>query len=269
MKEEQEGQWVVPNPQIPRNFGLMNLIFGGILLLLGAGQAALTVYGPKLFQPLEDQFKERFKEENAKRETRIAELKDQIKVAKTEDEKANLQTELLGLQKKPELDPKMFDQAKSLQTDPRILAYTYTEMITGIILNVLMVVSGVGLLMLAEWARRLAVAVGWLKILRWVTIVAATAFVILPITTAKMEPMLRKVQMQVAAGPGGGASSFAVMATQMQAVLTIVTSVASAVIACIYPVFLIWFLTRPKARAACLAAKPPARKDHLGEPAIP
>ena len=32
--DEQQGKWVVPNPQIPRSFGLMNIIFGAIMVLL-------------------------------------------------------------------------------------------------------------------------------------------------------------------------------------------------------------------------------------------
>jgi hypothetical protein len=268
MKEQQEGQWVVPNPRIPRNLGLMNLIFGGILLLFGAGQAALTYYGPKWFEGFEDQIQEQFKAQNAEREAKIAELTEKLKAAKTEDEKKDFETQLVSLQKKPQLDPKLFEEAKGLQTDSRIVAYTYTEMATGVILNILMIVSGVGLLMLAEWARRLAVAVAWLKILRWVTIVGATAFVILPITTAKMQPMLQRMQVQVGGGPGGGGgTSVALMATQMQFVVGIVTTVASAVIAAIYPVFLIWFLTRPNARAACLAATMAStHRDRQGEP---
>ena len=41
MAEQQEGKWVVPNPQIPRTFGMMNIVFGILLFLVGAGYIAV------------------------------------------------------------------------------------------------------------------------------------------------------------------------------------------------------------------------------------
>ena len=72
--------------------------------------------------------------------------------------------------------------AMGMAQDPRIVRYTYVEGIAGIILNVLMVISGVALLRMADWGRRLALGVAWLKILRWVAIMVFTLVVIVPIT---------------------------------------------------------------------------------------
>lgn len=264
MNKQQEGQWVVPNPQLPRSFGLMNIIFGSILLLFGVGQAALTFYSPVVFKGFEDQARRQLEELKAKRQTKIAELKDKVKTAKTEEEKKDLEMELQALQSNQGLDPaKFLDEIKSLQTDPRIAIYTYTEMSTGILLNLLMIVSGVGLLALAEWARRLAIATAWLKIARWVAIVAATTFVIVPITTEKMQPTFRSIEKQTGRFGGRAAPFAASNLAELSAMANVVTAVGTALVAVVYPVFVIWFLTRPPARAACLAAAKPSRAGGL------
>ena len=74
-------------------------------------------------------------------------------------------------------------------SDIRLAIYSFSEMISGMILNVVMAISGVGLLGLAEWGRRLAVTVSWLKILRWVAMIVVTMVLILPITVQKVQKM--------------------------------------------------------------------------------
>ena len=48
MVKQQEGKWVVPNPQVPRTFGMLNIIFGILLLLFGAYSLVMLVIGPKI-----------------------------------------------------------------------------------------------------------------------------------------------------------------------------------------------------------------------------
>ena len=71
-------QWVVPNPQIPRTFGLLNIIFGVLLLLTGAGMTAMLFVGPVIAKhgPVSGSKSSRAAKK-AQREARIAELKRQ------------------------------------------------------------------------------------------------------------------------------------------------------------------------------------------------
>jgi hypothetical protein len=79
-------------------------------------------------------------------------------------------------------------------------------------------------------------------------------FLIIPITTEKMNKMFVGIEKQAKAKAGRTSAAFPLNSlAQMSAVLSSVTSIASALVASIYPVCLIWFLTRPAARAACLA----------------
>ena len=69
----------------------------------------------------------------------------------------------------------------------------------AIVLNVLMAIAGVGLLGLAEWGRRLAIGVAWLKIVRWVAMIMVTFVLILPITAQKTQKMFDSIQAQAKA----------------------------------------------------------------------
>jgi len=270
MDKQPEGQWVVPNPQLPRSFGVMNIIFGALLLLYGAGLGLWTYYAPGFVKGFQDQFKEQIAEQNAKRKTQIAELKDKVKAAKTEEEKKDLEMQLGAMESTPGADPAMLDDVWSLNSDRRIQIYTYTELATGILLNVCMIVAGCGLLALAEWARRMAIAVAWVKIARWAVIIGVSMLLIIPITTEKMNKMFTSIEKQATAKTGRAGSPFpANSLAQMSAVVSAVTSVATAAIASIYPVCVIWFLTRPRARAACLVASKPAAPWPGGEIAGP
>ena len=89
-------------------------------------------------------------------------------------------------------------------SDIRLAIYSFSEVIAGIILNVLMAISGVGLLGLAEWGRRLAISVSWLKIVRWVAMIVVTLVLILPITVQKVQKMTDSIQAQVQAQAKAG-----------------------------------------------------------------
>ena len=128
--------------------------------------------------------KEQQATKKADREARIAALKKKEDAAKTKEEKEAVADEREAVER--DFDPDItgfMGKAMGLSTDKRMVVYTVVEAIAGIILNVLMVISGVGLLRISEWARRLALGVAWLKILRWVAIIVFTLVVIVPMTT--------------------------------------------------------------------------------------
>ena len=140
-----EGKWVVPNPQIPRSFGLMNIVFGVLLLLTALGFGTWYLLTPTLMRQAQTQVKAEQDREKAERETKIAELKTQEAEAKTAEEKNSLAEERKDLEtekKKKVTVPTMDFSSMNPMADKRLAVYYAIEVSAAVILNVLMIVSG-------------------------------------------------------------------------------------------------------------------------------
>jgi len=267
--KEQQAKWVVPNPQIPRSFGLMNIIFGVIMLLIGAGYAAMYAYSPVFAKQMQVEMKKQQERQKAERASKLAEFKRQEDAAKTKEEKDAVRDERIAFEKTVEPD---FSEMSDLMgwnafSDVRLAIYYYSEVGTGLLFNLLMIISGAGLMALAEWARRLALAVAWLKILRWVAMVVVTMVLILPITVEKSQRVFNQIENQARAQSGGRAVVFPMSSMgRFTAIFGAVTVVFSAVVASVYPALSLWFLTRPPTRAACLKETPSIEPLQAKEP---
>lgn len=266
MTTQPEGRWVVPNPQVPRTFGILNIVFGVILLLFGLWTLLATLYAGTFQRWVTSTVDAQVATQKAERQAKIAELKRQEGAAKTEEEKDGLKTEREALEKRTEIDVRAMTDMSYFTNDPRIKIYTYSETITGILLNIAMIIAGIGLLRCAERARQVSLWVAGLKLLRWVSIVIVSLVLIVPMTTRHTKKSLDSIQAQINAQQGGqkapaGAMAFAV---EFGAIASAISVIFSALVASIYPLFQLWFLTRPPARAACLPReKPPSPAPDL------
>jgi hypothetical protein len=265
MVKEQAGMWVVPNPQIPRSFGLMNIIFGAILLLMAIGYGAFYVYGPKIQKYFSQPFQQIQEKQKSDRAAKIAELKAAESAAKTDAEKQTLAAERAAVEAKVELDMSAFEELQKMNayTEPKLAIYEIFDISTAVVLNVLMIVAGGGLMALAEWARRLAIWVARLKILRWIAMIIGSMVWIIPMTLEKTEPAMAALDAQIKAS-GSGAPPFSLsMFARWSIIAGVLIMVCSAIIACVYPAILLWYLSRPAARAACLKKR---SEPDLAEP---
>jgi hypothetical protein len=263
MASKPQSEWVVPHTGIPRTFGLLNIIFGALLLVVGLGYAAWAIVAPTFLKEMQVQTKAALEKARAENATRVAELKKKEAAAKTEEEKEQLRTEREAVEITIE-PPDMGDLTNwDMYSDPQYQAYFWSEVSLGILLNIAMIVSGAGLLAATQWGRRLAIGVAWGKILRLVAMAVITLTVILPMTTERMKRAFDKMQAQMKAQPGAmPPPRFSNDAARMTAVFGAVSSVGFTVLGVIYPALAIWFLTRPRARAACTgrpSAKPPGQ----------
>ncbi len=286
MANQVEGKWVVPNPQIPRTFGMMNLVFGILLLLMGAGYLAMYVVMPAFQQKMVVQIKDQQDNLKRDRESKLAGLKKKEAAAKAkeaaaktkeETEKAKEETiaaveerETFENNPDPDMSAVTDMMGWNILSDRRLAVYYFTEVVSGMVLNVAMIVSGIGLMGLAEWGRKLGITVAWLKILRWVAMTIVTMVVIVPITTERTDKMMKSMQAQVNAKSGGRPTPVPMVGFgQMIAVMSAVAVVFSALVASIYPITSLWFLTRPPTLAACLQRSKPTLLEPapgLGEP---
>ena len=285
MADQLEGKWVVPNPQIPRAFGMMNLVFGILLFLMGAGYLAAYLIAPGFQKRMVVKIKEQQDAQKASRDAKLVEIKAKETAAKakeaaakTKEETEKAKEELANIKEEreelendiePDISAMTDIMGWNVMSDIRLSIYYFSEVISGLVLNVLMVISGVGLLGLAEWGRRLALGVAWLKILRWVAMMIVSMILIVPIMSEKTDKLVQQVQVQAQAKSGGRPMPTPMVGFgQLLGMLGAVVLVFNALVASIYPAISLWFLTRPPTRAACLqrpkAAEPPAQSDFGG-----
>jgi hypothetical protein len=260
---EQKGKWVVPNPQVPRSFGLMNIIFGSLLLLLALGHGFWYLYTPTFTRQMQEGVKKIEADRKADRDERLADLKKQEADAKTEEEKESLKDEQALVEKNTRVSVVPFGDLSSMNamSDKRIAAYYAVEVSAAVILNVLMIVSGAGLLGLAEWARRMAIVVAQLKILRWIAMTVALMVLVLPVTMEMTEKAMAAAEAQVNAQ---GAAMPLPMSQFLRfgMIFAAVWQVFCAIVAIVYPALLWWYLSRPPARAACMKQPEPEKPEH-------
>jgi hypothetical protein len=270
MASQPRSQWVVPNTGIPRTFGLLNVIFGVMLLLGGIGSVAWVLMAPTIGKAMQAQRRETLAKAKAEREARIADLKKQEAAAKTEAEKEQLRTEREAAESVPEPPEPPDVTIWDTYADPRYRAYFCGEVSLGIVLNIAMIVAGAGLLATAEWGRRLAIGVAWGKIVRLVAMAVITLTVIVPMTAEYTQPSLDKIAAQARLGGPAMSNQMA----QVMPILGAVGAVGFTVVGSIYPGLAIWFLPRPRARAACAGpagaarrrAGPQAAQPEVGRP---
>ena len=262
---EQRGQWVVPNPQIPRSFGLMNIIFGSLLLLIALGHGFWYLYTPTFTRQMQARVNKVEADRKASLEDRIAELKEQEAAAKTQEEKESLKDARAAIEKNASVSVVPFGNLSSMNvmSDPRIAAYYAVEVSAAVILNVLMIVSGAGLLGLKEWSRRMAIIVAQLKIARWGAMTLLQMFVVLPRTMEMTQKAMAVAEAQIKAR-GGGATMPVPMSefVRFGMIFAAVWQVFCAIVACVYPALLWWYLSRPPARAACMKQPEPEKPEH-------
>ena len=130
--------------------GTLNMIFAGLLLMYGACigiyfvvQAAMT---PMLENMQQSGVQESMNAQaNQQREKQIAELKEQAETATSDEQRQQIESEIDELQQQEPVEMPKIDMM-ALNRDPHIVGFLWTDLGTAAVLNVLLFVSGVGLL---------------------------------------------------------------------------------------------------------------------------
>ena len=91
----------------------------------------------------------------------------------------------------------------STMRDPRILGYGLVDVATGLVLNFVMLIAGIGLLRSRSWARKTGIWVAALKLLRLVVVYGYAIAVVGPVYSEKMSAMMEQMAAQMPQKGGG------------------------------------------------------------------
>jgi hypothetical protein len=238
---------IEPNPSIPKTIGTLNVIFGSLLLLCGACTVASTVMQIVMAPMMEAQQQQMQATIEGAHQAEIAAMRKKEDNAKTPQEKAALQAQRKALEAQPV--PKMPDMRKmGVTANPQFMAYTLIDAGSGCLLNIAMVVAGIGLMSLKEWGRQLALWVAGIKIARLVGLYGFFIIVLAPQYAKLWTDMMADIGKQAQGGiPPQQIATLTSTITITMAAL----AVGMIVLGSIYPALSMYFLTRPEAKAAC------------------
>lgn len=252
---------VEPNTGIPRTIGILNIVFGVLLLLCGVC-SGLNVVTQSAFGPMiAAQQKQVQQALEAERQAKLKKLQEQEEAAEDEEQKAAIRAQHKLVQAQPV--PVVPDTSKFM-TAPGLQSYMIADALSGIMLNVLMMISGIGLLAFKEWARVVALWVAAVKILRLAALYGYFALAVAPVMAQQFRAMFE--EMAKAAPPGQKAISpeeLATISTSMGVMMT-GSAIGIMVLGFIYPAVVLILLTRSSVKAAFAV-----RSTGLDEPAQP
>jgi hypothetical protein len=244
-----------PKTAIPTSIGVLNITFGSVLLLCGictglnmAMQSAMM----PMFGQQQQQFQQIMEAERAKQ---LKDLKKLEEAAPNAEEKATFEGQRKALEAQP--IPKMPDMAKFYE-EVNIPAYGIADAVSGLILNILMVIAGIGLLGFKEWARQLGLWVAALKMVRLVALYGFFAIVMAPNISKAFTSMFQEMAEGMAKGAPPGQkvpapAEFAQMGMAMGVMMT-AFAIGMIIFGAIYPIIVLILLSRPRVKAACTSA---------------
>ena len=258
---------LIPNYRTPRLIGILNIVFACALLLCGLGSAVYVAVLPALAKGMGQFTKQAEDNLKAQRKQQVDALIDQEKQAETDEQKAEIAERRKMLEAAP--TPKlatMPDLNNMGFNDPKMVAWWGSETVSGLVLNVMMLVSGVGLASYKAWGRALAVWTAALKIARlWLAYSIFTVAIAPPLAqrvgTAVGKMMADQQQAMGRPGQGMPPADFFI---KTYTIMWTATGVGMMTLGVIYPALVLWFLTRPPVKLAFAGASKP--KTEPNEP---
>lgn len=248
-----------PKPQTTKTLGVMNIIFGSLLIMMFLLTAASLLVAPLMKPLVQNATAQATARIKAQRESELKQLEDRLAAAETEEVKAQIRADLEKKKAEPLPDP-TGGAAMTIEgmNTPAVVIYNWTWVATGLAVNIALIVAGVGLIRLKESGRRLSVRVAWAKI----ALIAAFLFwelvFILPLVSKAMGPQLE--QMRKAFGQNSFMDKF--LSPEGMRAYSIFVYCLTAIFSLAYPIFMLVLATRPGVVAACRQrAKPESNQS--------
>lgn len=243
---EAEAQIVPQRTTIPMTLGIMNIAFGVLLMLLALFGLMSAVITPMMSSMFADMNKQMQAQGERRFDERRKRLQEEAAAADDEKQRELIESQLKELAKSPV--PAMPDISKMVPTDRRLTIWGVSDAISGLLVNLLLVIAGVGLVMRREWGRKWGVGVSVVKVIRVVTSYCFWIFMCVPIISKQIGGAMNEFMTQAAKGKQPP-FSFEVLYGAIYTGYGVLMIVAGM----IYPIVCLWLLTRPRVKAALAA----------------
>lgn len=230
-------------PRSPKVIGMLNIVFGVLLGLCGLCQG-LMIGGSAFSGP---QFLNAMQEEQDAMADQIETLQVELEAADDATSEA-VQKQIDDANQQLEILQSMPNPMKMWGLDqPRVLAFFGTQCVVNVLLNLLLFISGIGLLSYSEWGRKMGLWVAGLKLVNLIIVAIVMVVLVAPAVANGMQDFMADIaeqQGQAEMPPPeeiGQSMTFGMM---------IQTAIGSG-LAAIYPIICLWQLSRSQVKRAC------------------
>ena len=241
----------IPDPHTPKTFGVLNIVFA---LLLMPCSMCMTFYAlvPALLGFVSENQAQQANQRDLQNKAELSRLDEDLKTATTDEQRQEIQVKRAAIESSPRRGPdfpKIFSNEGFRK--PAYMAHFVGDLSSGLFLNLLMLISGAGLVYLKGWGRVLAIVVSWLKMVRLLILAISATFLIAPWLSnlvkfleqeaIKLDPAL------AASAPNAGPKA---------ALLVTIAGWLIFTFGSLYPIAQIRFLRLPSVREACRGRRP-------------
>ncbi len=243
---------VPPDFRTSRLLGIFNTLFAAEILLCGlcmCGYTATIPFTSKVMTSMGAQIDQ----QNAKlRANQLSAIEQMEKDAKTEQQKIDAAAKRLEFEKRPKTSfGSIMDFNKVTMGDSKLMIWSWAELFTGIVLNLAMMISGIGLMHWKPWSRSVAVWTALAKIVRLVLLYGFFILMIVPALSQRIGQMVADMmEQQGTPMPAGGVNPGEFMG-KLYTITYSGFGLGFMLCGLVYPVLLLWWLTRPGVKSAC------------------
>ena len=256
----------LPNYRTTRLLGIFNIVFASCLMIFGLCMTGVVMIQPMLINAMNETQKKFEERDFAARKAQLDAIEKAAAAATTDAEKEAFAAERKEIESRPKAQmPGMMDMSK-LMNQPMLQGFTWVEILTGLGLNIVMLVSGIGLLKYRGWARNLAIWSALLKIARLFLVYGFFILAVVPPMSQAIGEMVGQMMVAQQANQVKvtGPMPDAVLLTKVYTIMYSVIGAGMIMVGSIYPGVMLWFLTRPRVKAACEGSlKPVSGRDEL------
>jgi hypothetical protein len=247
---------------VARALGILNVLIGGTLFLCGAGTNIVDSIFPTFTTYATISLDARTLQETYERDRqeRIEALRAQEKKAESEAARERIRSEVAAASSEHHDVKTVLDLPQINRHLTWVSRYLWIEVLSGVVLNLFLLCTGLGLILCEEWARKVAIVVAAVKIVRLILLDIFFTLVVFPhFAAAEKSIMATDLGSRLAdhymrslfTRPGVPAGQ-PVPSPQEMVTSLVVTGNLFYLLGTLYPLASLIILTRPGVRAACL-----------------
>lgn len=239
---------LLPDRQTPRTIGILNIVFGIVLLLgcnfcMGAYTGGVIAAMPAIQSAIDIDRGEKLSRIDQLEAEAKAAGDDEIKRQNLIDEQDQIKAEIASV---PDIS-----RLSEMFTEPMSLVYLVADQALGIPLNIMLIISGVGLVRMRAWGRSLALWTFVLKIVRLIPQELYFSFVVAPLWSRSMARLAASTMQPAEAAKAESGVFAGYLATYIG------MGIAVLILGVIYPAIGWWLLKKKAVRGAFELPQPP------------